>query len=312
MRKSYIKIFTIVSIALLSLKGHAQQDPQFTQYMYNMSLINPAYAVDELGQLNTGLIYRNQWAGMEGAPETVSFFAHTPLTDRLEVGVSVVHDEVGDILKENNVYADVAYVLPVSPSTKLSFGVKGGLTFFDADLTALSTTDPGHDPAMQNISEAFPNFGVGAYFFADNYYIGASAPNIFTSKHLENESGMAGLAEENIHYFLTGGYVFDLNPSLKFKPAFMARGVEGAPLSVDVTANFLLNNKVEAGIGYRIGDAVSGLVNFRITPELRIGYAYDYTTSNLGRYNDGTHEIMVLFDLGLGLSKGYDKSPRFF
>lgn len=311
MRKSYIKIFTIVSIALLSFKGHAQQDPQFTQYMYNMSLINPAYAVDELGQLNTGLIYRNQWAGMEGAPETVNFFAHTPLTDRLEVGVSMVHDEIGDILKENNVYADVAYVLPVSPSTKLSLGVKGGFTFFDADLTSLSTTDPG-DPAMQNISESFPNFGLGAYFFADNYYLGVSAPNVFTSKHLENESGIAGLAEENIHYFLTGGYVFDLNPNLKFKPAFMARGVEGAPLSVDVTANFLLNNQIEAGIGYRLGDAVSGLVNFRITPDLRIGYAYDYTTSNLGRFNDGTHEIMVLFDLGLGLSKGYDKSPRFF
>ena len=313
MRNSIIKFLTIVSIALISFEGNAQQDPQFTQYMYNMSVINPAYAIDDLGMLNIGGIYRNQWAGMEGAPETASFFAHTGLTNRLEAGISIIHDEIGDIVKENNIYADVAYVLPVSETTKLSFGVKAGVSFFDADLSGLTTTDPGMDPAMQNISEAFPNFGVGAYLFGENYYLGLSAPNVFTSKHLENETGLARLGEENIHYFLTGGYVFDLNENVKLKPAFMLRGVQGAPLSVDLTANFLLYNRFEAGLAYRLDDAVSGLLNFRVTPELRIGYAYDYTTTNLGDYNDGTHEIMVLFDLDLlGLAKGYNKSPRFF
>ncbi len=313
MRNSYIKLLTIVSIALFSIKGNAQQDPMYTQYMYNMSVINPAYAIDDMGMLNVGGIYRNQWAGMEGAPETATFFAHTPLSNRLEAGISVVHDEIGGIVKENNLYADVAYVLPVSETTKLSFGVKAGVTFFDADLTALETGNDVVDPAMQNISEAFPNFGVGTYLFGENYYVGLSAPNLFTAKHLENETGLARLGEENIHYFLTGGYVFDLNPSLKFKPAFMMRGVEGAPLSVDITANFLLYNRFEAGIAYRLDETVSGLVNFRVTPELRIGYAYDYTTGNLGDYNDGTHEIMVLFDLDMfGLSKGYNVSPRFF
>ncbi|HET8754282.1 MAG TPA: type IX secretion system membrane protein PorP/SprF [Salinimicrobium sp.] len=312
MRNSVIKFLTIVSITLLSLEGNAQQDPMYTQYMYNMSVVNPAYALDDLGILQIGGIYRNQWAGIEGAPETANFFAHTGLSDRVEAGISIVHDEIGGIVKENNIYADVAYVLPMNETTKLSFGVKGGVTFFDADLTSLTTTDP-NDPAMQNISEVFPNFGVGAYLFGENYYVGLSAPNIFTSKHLENETGLARLGEENIHYFLTGGYVFDLNPNLKLKPAFMMRAVTGAPLSVDITANFLLYNRFEAGIAYRLDAAVSGLVNFRVTPELRIGYAYDYTTSNLGDYNDGTHEIMVLFDLDLlGLSQGYNKSPRFF
>ena len=312
MRNSIIKFLTIVSIALFSFEGNAQQDPQFTQYMYNMSVINPAYAIDDLGILNIGGIYRNQWAGMEGAPETASFFAHTGLRERVEAGISIVHDEIGGIVKENNLYADVAYILPVSETTKLSFGVKAGVSFFDADLSGLTTIEPGDD-AMQNISEAFPNFGVGAYLFGDNYYLGLSAPNIFTSKHLENETGLARLGEENIHYFLTGGYVFDLNENVKLKPAFMLRGVEGAPLSVDFTANFLLYNRFEAGIAYRLDDAVSGLVNFRVTPEIRIGYAYDYTTTNLGDYSDGSHEIMVLFDLDLlGLSKGYNVSPRFF
>ncbi|MHA6281466.1 PorP/SprF family type IX secretion system membrane protein [Salinimicrobium sp. CAU 1759] len=312
MRNSFIKIFTVACITLFSLKGNAQQDPMYTQYMYNMSVINPAYAIDDLGMLNVGGIYRNQWAGIEGAPETANFFAKTGLTERLEAGLSIVHDEIGDIVKENNLYADVNYILPVSETSKLSFGVKAGVTFFDADLTRL-TTNQGGDPAMQNISEAFPNFGVGAYWFGDNYYVGLSAPNIFTSKHLENETGLARLGEENIHYFLTGGYVFDLNQNLKLKPAFMARAVEGAPLSVDVTANVLLYNRFEAGVAYRFDETISGLVNFRVTPELRIGYAYDYTTGNLSDFNDGTHEIMVLFDLDLlGLSKGYNVSPRFF
>jgi type IX secretion system PorP/SprF family membrane protein len=314
MRNSFIKIFTVVCIALFSLKGNAQQDPMYTQYMYNMSVINPAYALDDLGMLNVGGVYRNQWAGMDGAPETANFFAHTGLSERIEAGISIVHDEIGDIVKENNLYADVAYVLPVSETSKLSFGVKAGVTFFDANLTALETGNYEQvDPAAQNVSEAFPNFGVGAYWFGDKYYVGLSAPNLFTSKHLENETGLARLGEENIHYFLTGGYVFDLNQNLKLKPAFMARAVEGAPLSVDITANVLLYNRFEAGVAYRFDETVSGLVNFRVTPELRIGYAYDYTTGNLSDFNDGTHEIMILFDLDLlGLSKGYNVSPRFF
>ncbi|MGB8704038.1 MAG: type IX secretion system membrane protein PorP/SprF, partial [Gillisia sp.] len=194
----------------------------------------------------------------------------------------------------------------------LSFGVKGGVTTFDATIAGLEIVDP-NDPAFSNMNEAFPVFGVGAFYFGDNYYLGLSAPNLFTSKHLENNQGLQRLGEENVHYFLTGGYVFNLSDNFKLKPAFMARGVEGAPLSVDITANVLMYNRLEAGIGYRFDESVTGLVNFAVTPQLKIGYAYDYTTSNLGNYNDGTHEFMLLFDLDmLGLSKGYDKSPRFF
>jgi type IX secretion system PorP/SprF family membrane protein len=311
MRNSIIKFLFIVGIALLSLEGNAQQDPHFTQYMYNMGVINPAYALDEEGLLRTGAIYRNQWVGMEGGPETATVFAQTALARRVEVGVNIMHDQIGDIVKESHLSANFAYVFPVSETAKLSLGLKGGVNFFDADLARLSTPEAGNDPAMQNINETFPNFGVGAYWFGENYYVGLSAPNLLTSKHIENTDGRAGLGEENIHYFLTGGYVFDLNNDVKLKPAFMVRGVQNAPLSVDVTANALFYERFEAGVAYRIGDAISGLVNFRVSPDLRIGYAYDYTTSNLGDYNDGTHEVMILFDLDV-LSRGYDKSPRFF
>lgn len=313
MKNSIIKIVSLLGIVLFCLQTNAQQDPQYTQYMYNMSIINPAYATDDMGTMKLGAIYRQQWAGIEGGPETVSVFAHAPLSQRVEAGISIVHDEIGGFVKENKIFADIAYVLSVSETTRFSFGVKAGVSLFDTDLTSANTFDPGVDPALQNMNEAFPNFGLGAYLFGENYYIGLSAPNVFTSTHLENESGMIALGEENIHYFLTGGYVFDLNPDLKMKPAFMVRGVEGAPLSVDITTNFLLYDRLEAGVAYRLGDAISGLVNFKVTPKLSIGYAYDYTTNNLGRFNDGSHEVLVLFDLDfLGISKGYDKSPRFF
>lgn len=305
----------IALVFLIAATVQAQQDPQYTHYMYNMSVINPAYATDNAGVLNLGGLYRTQWVGAVGAPKTVNFFAHMPVAKRVETGLSVVSDEIGDVVKENNIYVDFAYVIPVSDKNKLSFGVKGGITFFDANFNGFQYSDAAPDPAFaENINQTFPNVGAGTYFFGDNYYIGLSVPNFLRTKHLERGNGIATIGVEEIHYFLTGGYVFDLNPNLRFKPAFMARGVAGAPLAFDVTANFLFHERFELGAGYRVDDSVSGLATFYVTPSLRIGYSYDYTLTNLGDFNSGTHEVFLLFDLdflNLG-GKGYDKSPRFF
>jgi type IX secretion system PorP/SprF family membrane protein len=313
MKNLIIRISFIGGVLLFFQTGFAQQDPLYTQYMYNMSVINPAYAIEEEGLVRLGAIYRSQWAGMDGAPKTVTAFAHTALSPRVELGLNIVHDEIGDIIKENNITADLAYVIPINEAgTKLSFGAKGGLTTFDGDLSRLQL-DNMNDPAFENINEVFPVFGVGFYLFSENYYLGLSAPNLFTSKHLENEQGMRVLGEENIHYFLTGGYAFDLSENFRIKPAFMARAVEGAPVSVDVTANFLMYERLEIGVGYRFDESITGLVNFVVTEGLRIGYAYDYTTSSLGDYNDGSHEILLLFDLKLNSSDGrYENRRRFF
>jgi type IX secretion system PorP/SprF family membrane protein len=313
MKNNITKFLIFTGIILISFQGMSQQDPLYTQYMYNMSVLNPAYATDDPGMLRLGGLYRSQWVGIDGAPSTANFFAHTPISERVELGLSIVHDEIGDWVKENNITADFAYVLPLNETNKLSLGIKGGLTTFDANISGLILNQLDDPAFRENINEIFPVVGVGAYFFGEKYYVGLSAPNLLTSKHLENKQGLTALGEENIHYFVTGGYVFDINEDFKLKPAFMARGVQGAPLSVDITANVLMFNRLEAGVGYRFGDAITGLVNFAITPQLRVGYAYDRTTSNLGDYNDGTHEFLLLFDLDLfGLSKGYDKSPRFF
>jgi len=319
MKNKNIKQLIQLGILLLTAFVSAQQDPQYTQYMYNMSVINPAYATDNAGVINLGGLYRTQWVGAVGSPKTGSFFVHAPLAKRVEAGLSIIHDEIGDVVKESNVYADFAYVLPVSDKNKWSFGLKVGATFFSTNFNGFTYSDVLPDLAFaSNLSKTFPNIGVGTYYFSKNYYVGFSAPNLLSSKHLENQDGIIRTGSEVVHYFITGGYVFDINDKLKFKPAFMTKAVSGAPIAVDLTANVLINSVLEAGIGYRLGDSFSGLVNFKVSPALRVGYAYDYTVSNLGRFNSGSHEIMVLFDIGKSKSNsdsnanGYDKSPRFF
>ncbi len=313
---TYHKIAALLSLMFISLQSVAQQDPQFTQYMYNMSVINPAYATAEEGILNLGGLYRTQWVGLEGAPSTGTFFAHTPINDKIEMGISFTNDNIGDIVNENNIFADFAYVLPVGIESKISFGLKAGVRMFDTNFNGLQLQSGGisSDIAFnENINRAFPNLGIGAFFFGEQYYLGLSAPNMLSTKHLENENGIKATGVESVHYFFTGGYVFDINSDLKLKPAFMGRAVKGAPLALDITANVLINEKLEAGLGYRLGDAMSALVNFRVTQDLRIGYAYDYTTTNLGDFNSGSHEIFILFDVDLfGFKNGYDRSPRFF
>jgi type IX secretion system PorP/SprF family membrane protein len=319
MKHKFIKYLLVLLVIFLTSKLQAQQDPQFTHYMYNMSVINPAYATDNADVINLGALYRAQWVGIEGAPTTQSFFAHKPLSKRVEIGLSVVHDEIGDVVKENNIFADFAYVIPISESVKFSLGLKAGFTLFDTNFNGFVLTDPVPDPAFQNnISETFPNIGAGLYLFGPNYYAGFSAPNMMTSRHIETINGHPGSGVEAVHFFMTGGYVFTFNgnENFKLKPAFMAKGVEGAPLSLDVTANVLINNKFELGVGYRMGDSVSGLASFYISPSLRIGYSYDYTLTNLDAFNSGSHEVFLLFDLDLNKlsssGKGYEVSPRFF
>jgi type IX secretion system PorP/SprF family membrane protein len=316
MKKNKIKLILIVLISAISLSSKAQQDPQFTQYMYNQSIINPAYATANKSELNIGALYRSQWVGIEGAPRTASLFVHYPVNDRIEVGISFTNDDIGNVVTENNIYADFAYILPVSEKGKLSLGLKAGLTLFDANFNGFNLQSGGRDTDVafnENVTQSFPNIGLGGFYFTDKFYVGLSAPNLLTTTHLENENGIQSTGVQDIHFFLNSGYVFDINPNLKFKPSFLVKGVKGAPLSADLNANVLFNEKFEAGIGYRFDDSVSAVVNFRIAPELRIGYAYDYTTSNLGNFNSGSHEIILLYNVKTKFWRtGYDRSPRFF
>lgn len=309
------KIIIFISFFFYITSISAQQDPEYTHYMYNMSVVNPAYASGMPAMLNLGGLYRTQWVGAVGAPKTFTFFGHTAINDKVEVGLSLISDDIGDgAKKENNVYADFAYVLNLGGQNRLSLGLKAGFSSIQTNFNGfvLQSGDTSTDLAFaENVNVSKPNIGVGAYFFRNNFYVGLSAPNLLNTKHIEEKSGINAFGSEDIHTFLTAGYVFQINDKVKLKPAFMTKYVTGAPLSIDITANVLYNNKFEFGAAYRIDDAVSALVNINVTPSLRVGYAYDYTLSNLGQFNSGTHEIMLLFDLDL-LGKGFDKSPRFF
>ena len=308
----------ILLFAAFLFSGHAlfaQQDPEYTHYMYNMSVVNPAYATATESVLNLGGLYRTQWVGAVGAPKTMTFFAHMPVNKKIELGLSVISDDIGDgAKKENNFFLDFAYVLQFKNQHRLSFGIKGGFTSFETNFNGFrfESGNTQSDLAFaENVNIVKPNIGAGIYYFTDQYYIGLSVPNFLKTKHIEEKNGINAFGSENLHAFFTGGYVFELSDAFKLKPAFMTKFVPGTPLSLDVSANVLYNDRFELGVAYRLDDSVSGLMSLSVRPNLRIGYAYDYTTSNLGQFNSGTHEVFLLFNLDF-MGKGYDKSPRFF
>lgn len=311
MRKIILQFIIFMTATLM----WSQQDTQYTQYMYNMSVINPAYTTGNIGTVNIGALHRTQWVGVIGAPKSSNIFVHTPINEKIEVGFSLVNDNIGDVVKENNFYADFAYKLDLEEHGNLSFGLKAGVTLFDVNFNGfvLESGDIFSDPDFaENINQSYFNIGAGVYYNTDNYYIGLSIPTLLNAKHLDRNNGKYQ-GTETSHVFLTGGYVYEINEEIKLKPAFMTKFVKGSPITLDLTANVLYQNKIEFGLGYRINDAFSGMVNLKATPELRVGYAYDYTISNLGPFSSGSHELFVLYDLDiLNLNKGFDKSPRFF
>jgi type IX secretion system PorP/SprF family membrane protein len=308
------KIILFVLFILLANPAFAQQDPQYTHYMYNMNVVNPAYATSTDAILNLGSLYRTQWVGADGAPKTLNFFGHLPLNQKVQLGLSLISDEIGNgAKKENNFYADFAYILQFNKSHRLSLGLKAGFTSFETNFNGFIFESGDHTTDMafqENVNIFKPNIGAGAYYFTDKYYVGLSVPNLLASKHIEERNGINAFGSEEVHVFFTGGYVLKLNDNFKLKPAFMAKFVQEST-TLDVSANVLYNNRFEFGAAYRFGDAVSALVNINVTPDIRVGYAYDYTISNLGQFNSGTHEIFLLFDLYM-LGKSRDKSPRFF
>ena len=300
------KLFSIVMM-FTAIAGFAQQDAQYTQYMYNTINVNPAYAGSR-GALSFFALHRTQWVGLDGAPVSNTVSVNTPFNNsKLGLGLSIVNDEIGPSTS-NALSADISYTLPVSESFKLSFGIKGTANLFSIDVTKLNPSDQT-DPQFQNIDNEFsPNIGAGLYLHSDKAYIGFSIPNILeTDAYNDND---VAIYKEKMNYYLIGGYVFELSPSIKFKPAFMTKLVEGSPLQVDVSANFMFNEKLTAGLAYRWSAAMSAMVGFQISDGFYVGYAYDFETTELDNYNSGSHEIFLRYEIFKKNSKMI--TPRFF
>jgi type IX secretion system PorP/SprF family membrane protein len=295
------------ALMLIGLVSYSQQDAQYTQYMYNTINVNPAYAGSR-GVLSVFGLHRTQWVGLDGAPTTNAFSINTPIENsNLGVGLSFVNDRIGPT-NENTISADLSYTINTSETYKLSFGVKGTANLFNLDVTKLNPQD-ANDPLLQKLDNNFsPNVGAGIYLHSDKLYLGASVPNFFETKRYSDND--VAVYKERLNFYFIGGYVFDLTPSLKFKPAVLTKLVEGAPLQLDVSGNFLINERFVLGAAWRWDAAVSAMAGFQITDWLFAGYGYDLETTKLANYNSGSHEVFLRFEL----FKKQEKivSPRFF
>lgn len=314
MKKLYVTVIALLVLGVCSQQSHAQQDAQYTQYMYNPLSINPAYAGSRDVFSFVGL-YRTQWVGLDGAPETLNFSAHTPVGEKVGIGVNVTNDVIF-IARETYIDLDFSYTIDITDAGQLAFGLKGGGHFLDIDSNRANTGEfnQGDPDAQFNVDRKFsPQFGLGLYYYTDKFYLGASAPNILETKHFDesnNDNLSSATAKEKINFYLMTGRTFNLNEGLKFKPALLTKFVEGAPLQVDLSANFLIKEKLTLGAAYRWSAALSAMVGFQVTDQIFLGLGYDRETTELQQYNDGSFEFLLRFELFKRNERMI--SPRFF
>ena len=306
------KIILLVALLFVGFQELcAQQDAQYTQYMYNTMSVNPAYAGSREVFSATAL-HRSQWVGLEGAPTTQTLTVHSPVgkNEKVGLGVSIVNDKIGPT-QETYLDIDFSYNVPMSDSGTLYFGLKAGGHLLDVNYNKLNPYNSGDALLQNNIENKFsPNIGVGLYYRqADRWYLGLSAPNLLETKHFDNEQ--LSVARERINLYLIGGYVLDLSSDFKFKPAVLFKAVSGAPLQADITANFIYNEKLTLGAAYRWSAAFSGLIGYQVSEQIMLGFAYDREVTDLGNatFNNGSFEVFLRFELSR-LKKAL--SPRFF
>lgn len=284
-----------------------QQDPQYTQYMYNMRIVNPGYMLNDPGVVQVGALYRAQWMGIKGSPKTGNIFASIPLTNKLELGVNYVNDKVGSKhkLSTNTFNTDFAYKVQLNEELNLSFGLKTGIKNISLDFSEQNV----NDPSLQNSDKTWLNLGAGMFLFSENYYAGLSIPNLVqNSLNTLNASSFT----DEMHLYFIGGYIFEISDAVQLKPSVVLKYVNGVPLSFDISSNVLLYKRVELGMSYRNEDAFAALASFYVTPNLRLGYSYDFGVGGLSNFNSGSHEFVLIYDFDLlSLRKKYI-SPRFY
>lgn len=305
------KIKLLVITLILLTKSHfsfGQQDPMYTQYMFNTLAVNPGYAGSS-GALNLMGIVRDQWVGIEGAPKTQSFIMQSPIIrENIGMGLSVVNDQIGPT-NQTMIFGDYSYTIRTSKSTKLAFGLKAGVNIIKSGLTSLNIIEQNDQSFASDINyKPLPNFGFGLYYHADRWFVGLSVPKILQNK-IESSVEYSKQSEQR-HYFLIAGYVFDLNNHVKFKPSTLIKATIGAPLSIDMNASFLFRDKLWLGAGYRYGDAFNAMLQLQISDQFKAGYSFDYSVSNLSSYNSGSHEIILSYTFNF--KKDKILSPRYF
>ncbi len=294
---------------------YAQQDAQYTQYMYNTITVNPAYAGSR-DVLSIAALHRSQWIGTDGGPNTQTLNINGPISKKVGLGFSIIHDEIGNNTNQNTYFdGSFSYTLKTSEKNKIAFGLKAGGHLLNIDFNKLRNYTASSSPVGDSdlYKKFSPNIGAGIYYHTPKFYAGISIPNFLETEHFQNSStGTNNIATEKMNWYVISGYVFNLSPSLKFKPALLFKGVQGVPLQTDVSANFLLNEKFTLGAAYRWRSAVSALFGFQMTKQFMLGLAYDKEVSKLGgtRFNDGSFELFLRYEFFK--KEKIDLTPRFF
>lgn len=304
----------LILLILLAEFATAQQDAQYTQYMYNTVAINPAYAGSR-GVLSVAGLHRSQWIGLDGAPSTQTFNIHSPITEQMGLGLSVVNDEIGNGTNQETYFDAVfSYTIPTSNEGKLSFGLKAGGHLLNIDFNKLQQFNPSANVTQEsNIDNRFsPNFGAGAYYHTPKFYAGISVPNFLETEHFQNSGSASFLARERMNIYFITGYVYDFRPDWKFKPTILLKAVQGAPLQADLSANFMYRETFTFGTAYRWSAAWSALFGYQINDQIMLGLAYDREITELGNssFNNGSFEVFLRFEFLTQFKKIV--TPRFF
>jgi type IX secretion system PorP/SprF family membrane protein len=306
------RIIFIAMLACFTWNASAQQDILLSQYMFNHMLVNPAYAGSKDYMMAT-LLYRKQWVGFDGAPETQVASIHGPIgLSRLGWGVTLAHDKIG-ITDRSDAHLNLSYQLPVSSKLKLGMGLKFGAAYFVSKFSDLKYWD-ANDPIYQNGRETnlLPNLGAGMMLYSDRFYAGVSIPSVisYDSTRALSVDVANRVPNQVSHLFATVGYAFPISPDVVMKPSVLCKYTKNAPAEFDFNLNFLFAEKLWVGGSYRTGDAFVGIIEFQLNKNWRLGYSYDFTTSDVRSYSSGSHEIMLGYDFGFDITK--IKTPRYF
>ncbi|HKX87008.1 MAG TPA: type IX secretion system membrane protein PorP/SprF [Flavobacterium sp.] len=286
----------------------AQQNPEYTQYMYNTMMVNPGYT-GSVGLFEANLLLRKQWVNIEGAPQTGTLGIHSPLKNKkIGLGLNFISDDLGPS-SEQTLAGNISYTIDLSESAKLALGMKAGVRMMNIDWSKGRFYDSDDVLLNTNVKNKFMGLlGSGAYVYSEKWYVGLSVPSFLRSDYYDDIQ--ESVVSDELHFYFIGGYVFDLSDSVKFKPSALVKAVSGSPLSTDISANFLLKEKLTLGASYRWDDSVSALAGIQVSNGIFVGYSFDYTVTRLNKYNDGSHEIILRFQLPQKTTS--IKSPRFF
>ncbi len=304
------RFITLMILLAVSATAGAQQHPMYSQYMFNMLNINPAYAGSR-GVVSATALYRNQWVEIPGAPRTASVSVDMPLkTKKIGLGIQLYDDRLG-IERSTGINISYAFRFQLTNSGTLSLGVQAGGLNYRANYTEVRTFQPGDPTFNQNINGILPSAAAGIYYNSDKFYIGISSPALLQTKIRDDNSvDVSSATGRDLHMYLSTGFVIPFGQGLVLKPSALVKAVSGAPVEYDLNANLWIQNIIALGFSYRTGDAVVGMVELQMSKQLRMGYAYDRTFSNLGSFNRGTHELMLRMEFGSPNSKV--ASPRYF